>query len=213
MLARLLSHIFLLCPISTLGISNCWAHYKHDIGKALQTWLLLILIELKTQSCKGYSATFTTIRVINFGIQELVNWCGIKKKHFAHRSAHRKPFFPSDNFKGIFLGSLSCLEKFIHIQDFGRSKAWIPGTCDAAALCTLTSWKYHCSCPREQKECHDVADLCWHDSGFLKIWNYSFLHKRSLLGAFNQQWCYSIPLCLHRLVGGKGGTQGTQPLG
>lgn len=127
---------FLLCPIKTLGISNCWAHYKRGIGNMLQSWLLLILTEFKTQSCKGYSVTFTISRVINFGIQELINWRGITKKHFAHRSAHRKPFFPSDDFKDIFMGSLSCLEKFIHIQDFGRSKGWIPGTCDAAVLCT-----------------------------------------------------------------------------
>lgn len=108
------------------------------------------------------------------------------------------------------MGSLSCSEKFIHIQDFGSSKGWIPGTCDAAVLCTLTSCKYCSSCPREQEEYHDVADLCWHAPGFLRIWNYYFLHKRSTFGAFNQHWCCSIPLCPHRLMGGKGGTQGTQ---
>lgn len=177
----------------TLGISNCWAHYKHGIGKVLQSSLLLILTEFKTQSCEGYSVTFTISRVINFGIQELIDWRGITKKHFAHRAAHRKPFFLSDNFKDIFMESLSCLEKFIYIQDFGRTKGWISGTCDAAVLCTLTSCKYCCSCPREQQECRDVANLCWHAPGFLKIWNYSFLHKRSLLGAFSQQQHPTVP--------------------
>lgn len=84
--------------------------------------------------------------------------------------------------------------------------------CSCAVLCTLTSCKYPCSCPREQQECHDMADLCWHAPGFLKIWNHTFLHKRRLLRAFNQQQCCSIPLCPHRLVGGKGCTQGTQLL-
>lgn len=122
-LARLHGHIFLLCPINTLGISDCWAHYKQDIGKVLQSWLLLILTVFKTQSCKGYSVTFTinSYKFCNIGVNKLA-W--YYKESFCPQISSQEAFFSFWSFQRHLYGKPFMFRK-IHSHPGFWKEQWI----------------------------------------------------------------------------------------